>query len=106
MFIDSTTAYIAGSVVMPMVAIWPMDVWLRVRFRSNRDYGFGFCFNMRMTRYAVRIAFRLKRLADLIDDQMHGAQHVSQHMVRFNFQVIGFEFNCHMAVTQVVSSAG
>ena len=37
---------------------------------------------------------------------MHGAQHVGQHMVGFDFQVVGFELDRHMAVAQVVSRAG
>ena len=36
---------------------------------------------------------------------MHGAQQVCQHVVGFDFQMIGFELNRHMAVAQVVGGA-
>ena len=34
--------------------------------------------------------------------QVHGAQHVGQHMVGLNLQMIGLQFNRHMAIAQVV----
>jgi hypothetical protein len=36
-------------------------------------------------------------------NQMHGLQHLGHHMVRLDFEVVGLEFNRHMAVAQVVS---
>jgi len=36
-------------------------------------------------------------------DQMHGLQHLGQHMVGLDLEVVGLEFNRHMAVAQVVS---
>ena len=35
--------------------------------------------------------------------QMHGAQHIGQHMVGFYFEVVGLQFDRHMAVAQVIS---
>jgi hypothetical protein len=37
---------------------------------------------------------------------VHGAQHVGQHMVGLDFQVVGLQLDGHMAVAQVVSGAG
>ena len=61
---------------------------------------------MRMPARTVRAAFRLKRLLDPIHRQVHGPKHVSQYMIRLDFQMVGFEFNRHMAVAQVVGCAG
>ena len=46
---------------------------------------------------------RLKCLLDRIHNQMHGAQHVGQHVVRLNLQVVGLELNRHVTVAKVVS---
>jgi hypothetical protein len=54
---------------------------------------------------AVRTAFRFKRFLDFVHDQVHGAQHIGQHMVGFYLEVIGFELNRHMAVAQMVGGA-
>jgi len=55
-----------------------------------------------MTAGGVSPVFRLKRLVHLGHCQVHGAQHLHQHVVRLNFQVIGLEFDGYMAVAQVV----
>ncbi|MCY1371598.1 hypothetical protein D9M69_587480 [compost metagenome] len=36
---------------------------------------------------------------------MHGAQHVSQHVVGLDLQVVGLQFDGHVAVAQVVGGA-
>ena len=54
---------------------------------------------------AVRAAFRFKRFSNLVHDQMHGAQHVGQHMVRLDFQVVRFELDQHMPVAEVIGRA-
>ena len=36
---------------------------------------------------------------------MHGAQHVGQHGVRLDVQVVGLQFNRHMAAAQLVGGA-
>ena len=63
-----------------------------------------------MVRMAVPVAavgssFRLKRFVHVCHGQMHSAQHVGQHMVRLNFQMVRLEFNLHMPVTQMVGGA-
>jgi len=54
---------------------------------------------------AISAVFGLKTFINLVDDEVHGTQHVGQHMVGFDFQVIGLQFNGHMAVSQVVGGA-
>lgn len=53
----------------------------------------------------IGAVFRFKRFIHLGHDQVHGAQHVDQHMVGLDLQVIGLELNRHMAVAQVVGDA-
>ena len=47
--------------------------------------------------------FRLKGLFHRMHDQMHGLQHLGQYMIRLDFEVVGLEFNRHMAIAQMVS---
>ena len=47
----------------------------------------------------------LKCLVHRLHSQVHGAQHIGQHMVRLDLQVVGREFNRHMPVAQVVGRA-
>ena len=54
----------------------------------------------------VSPALGLKSRLGLGDDQVHGAQHVGQHMVGFDLQVIRLQFDRHMAVAQVIGGAG
>ena len=49
--------------------------------------------------------FRLKCLVSGVHDQVHGAQHVGQHMVGFNLQMVGLELNRHVAIAQMVGGA-
>ncbi len=51
---------------------------------------------------AVGTAFGLKRQIGCHHGHVHAAQHVGQHMVGFNLQVVGLQLNRHMAVAQVV----
>jgi hypothetical protein len=37
------------------------------------------------TVFAISAIFWLKTLMHLVHDQVHGAQHIGQHMVGFNF---------------------
>ena len=53
----------------------------------------------------ISTAFGLKRHVLLRHDQVHGAQHVGQHMVGFDLEVVGLQLDGHMAVAQVVGSA-
>lgn len=58
-----------------------------------------------MPALCVGPCFGFKRLAHRVDDQVHRTQHVGQHMIRFNFEVIGFQLNLYMSVTQMVGRA-
>ena len=40
-----------------------------------------------------------------MDDQVHGAQHIGQHMVGLDLEVVAPEFDLHMPVAEVVGSA-
>ena len=53
----------------------------------------------------VGAAFGLKGLVHLVHDQVHGPQHVGQHVVGLDLQVVGLEFDGHMPVAQVVGRA-
>ena len=50
--------------------------------------------------------FRLKRFFDGVHDQVHGPQHVGQHMVRLYFQMVRPELDRHMPIAQMVGRAG
>ena len=54
----------------------------------------------------IGTTFGFKSLRHRHHRHVHGAQHVGQHVVEFDFQVVGFELDGHMAVAQVVSGAG
>ena len=54
----------------------------------------------------VGTPFGLKREFLFGHDQVHGAQHVGQHMVGFDLEVVGLQLDGHMAVAQVVGGAG
>ena len=55
---------------------------------------------------AISPAFGLEGFRHLHHRHVHGAQHVGQHMVGLDLQVVGLQLNRHMAVAQVVSGAG
>ncbi len=56
--------------------------------------------------FTVRAVFRLKGFVNSHHRHVHVAKHVGQHMVGFDFQMIGLQLNRHMAVAQVVGGAG
>jgi hypothetical protein len=60
---------------------------------------------MAMAACGVGAVLGFKGLFYLMHDKVHGAQHVGQHMVGFNLQVVGLELDRHMAVAQVVGGA-
>ena len=55
--------------------------------------------------FAVSTVFRFKRFVDSHHRHVHVAQHIGQHMVGFDFQMIGLQLDGHMAVAQVVGGA-
>ena len=91
------------AVVMPMVAVWPVNM-RRWGDRRGRHCRFGIGVVVPVTPSAVRTGFRLKRFIDLVHDQVHGPQQICQYMIRLDFQVVGLEFDGHVAVAQVVGS--
>ena len=54
----------------------------------------------------ISTAFRLKRHVLFGHDQVHSTQHVGQHMVGLDLEVVGLQLDGHMAVAQVVGGAG
>ena len=88
------------AVIVAVAAVWAMHMGRR----CGRS-GVGVPASVRMPTRAVSAAFGLKRFADFVDDQVHGTQHVGQHMVGFYFQVVWLEFDRDMAVAEVVSRA-
>ena len=52
----------------------------------------------------VCAVFGLKAFVYRVHDQVHGAQHVGQHMVGLDLQVVGLELDGHMPVAKVVGS--
>ena len=60
---------------------------------------------MRVPAGGIGAVFRLKAFVHRVHDQVHGAQHVGQHMVGLDLQVVRLQLNRHMPVAQVVSGA-
>lgn len=50
----------------------------------------------------VGAALWLKRGGLLCHRQVHGTQHVGQHMVGFNFEVVRLQFDLNVPVAQVI----
>ena len=90
--------FVGAAMVVPMFAIRAVNMGCRGRVHS------GISHRMRMSRArakavatcAVCPAFRLKRFFHGVHNQVHGPQHVGQHMVGLYFQVIGLELDRHM----------
>ena len=53
----------------------------------------------------IGAAFGFERQVLCFHDEVHGAQHVGQHMVGLDLEVVGLQFDGHMAVAQVVGGA-
>ena len=49
----------------------------------------------------IGAAFGFERQVLCFHDEVHGAQHVGQHMVGLDLEVVGLQFDGHMAVAQV-----
>ena len=74
----------------------PIIVRMRVRVRVRVPM------RMRMPMPTISTPLGFKRFLHGHHRHVHGAQHVSQHMVGFDFQMIGLQLYGHMAVAQVV----
>ncbi len=57
---------------------------------------------MAMTSRCIGTTFRLERHLRFDHGQVHGAQHVGQHVVWLDLEMVRFEFDLHMAVAQVI----
>jgi len=55
---------------------------------------------------AIGTAFGFKGFGHGHHRQVHRPEHLGQHVVGLDFQVVGLEFDGHMAVAQVVGRAG
>ena len=84
------------SVIMVMVMVMVMVMLVPIVM----------CMPVPMPLRRIGTTLGFERQCVLAHDQVHHAQHVGQHMVGFNLQVVGFEFDRHMAVAQVVGGAG
>ena len=50
----------------------------------------------------VSAGFGLERGLRLRDDQVHALQHLAQHVIGLDLQVVGLQFDLHMPIAQVV----
>ena len=57
---------------------------------------------MAMSAAGIGATFGLETRVFLADDQVHLAQHVGQHVVGFELEVVRLQFELHMPVAQVV----
>ena len=103
------------AVVVVVVTLRPMHMWvLRIRWAMTMIVVcmvvMPMCIAMMVVMstpmLAISTVFWFETFTHLVDDEVHGTQHIGQHMVGFDFQVIGLQFNGHMAVAQVVGGAG
>ena len=88
--------------IMPMVMPVVMPVVVRVVVPMTVPMVMRVIMRVPMTASGVGTAFWLKPFLASLDDQVHGTQHVGQHMVGLDFQMIAFELDLHMPVAQVV----
>jgi hypothetical protein len=59
-----------------------------------------------MTARGVGATLGLERCVGFLHGEVHGAQHVGQHMVRLDLEVVCLQLDLHVAVAQVVGGAG
>ena len=93
------------AMAVSMLAIRAVNMGCRARVYSGISHRLRVSRARAVTACAIRPAFRLKRFFHGVHDQMHGPQHIGQHMVRRDFQVVGLELDWHMPVAEVVSRA-
>lgn len=87
------------AVFVPMVMTLPMSVIVSVAVRM------AVVVPMAMSARRVRATLGLERRLLRGDDEVHGAQHVGEHVVGFDLQVVGSQLDRHVAVAQVVGGA-
>ena len=54
---------------------------------------------------AIRATFGLEWQIGFYDGHVHAAQHVGQHVIGFDLQMIGLQLNGYMAIAEVVCRA-
>ena len=105
------------AVVVVVVTLRPMHMWvLRIQWAMAMIVVcmvvMSMCIAMTMAMVvttpmlAIGTVFGFETFTHLVDNEVHGTQHIGQHMVGFDFQVIGLQFNGYMAVAQVIGGAG
>jgi hypothetical protein len=120
--VGMSAATMVGAVAMPAIAVrGGLGLSVRVSLRLGGDMHLGLVIvgvvmltavTMAMVTVAVvgdmatiGAAFGLKGLINLHHGQVHAAQHAGQNMVGFDLEVVGLQFDGHMAVAQVVGGA-
>ena len=103
--LDRNRLHLMVRMAVIVVAVRTMHVRCGCR---SRGVGVFFLVRMPMSMAAnaVGATFGLKRFVDFDDDQVHGTQHVGQHMVGLDFQMVWLELDRYMAISQVVGRAG
>ena len=91
------------SVVVTMVMV--MGMFMAVRQGVLSRIVMAMAVTAGMAAGGVSAVLGLERFLHRRDDQVHGAQHVGQHVVGLYLEVIGLELNGHMAIAQVVGRA-
>ncbi len=94
----AAAAFVMGVLVLCMSMVMPMAVIVCVAVMVVAVTIIGHM-------AAIGAAFGLKRQISLNHRHVHAAQHVGQHVVGFNLEVVGLQLNGYMAVAQVVGSA-
>ena len=87
------------AVFVPMVMTVPMSVIVSVIVRM------AVFVPMAMSACRIRAALGLERRLLRGDDEVHGAQHVGEHVVGLDLQVVRAQFDRHVAVAEVVGGA-
>ena len=77
-------------------------MWVAVRMVITMAITMVVAVPTKMTARGIRAILRFKGLIYGSHDQVHGTQHVGQHVVGLNLQVVGLELDGHMAIAEVV----
>ena len=80
-------------VVVIVIAAMPMRVFM---------FMVGVSMPVCVSAIAIRAAFGFKNLVHFGHREVHGAQHFRQYVIGFDFEVVGFQFNRHMAIAEMV----
>ena len=81
--------------VMTVFILMHMPMVVRMSMRMSMRVSWG-------VRPFIGAAFRLKGALLLVHQKMHAVEHLRQHGVGLDLQVVGLEFNLDMPVPQVI----